>query len=212
MNWDDGICWHLEQDASEAPDLSADTLSLAFVRDDHLHVTNGTVEDAYIDSLRKASYRRAERTTQRAILPQTFRMLLSRFPSGYSPIVLPRPPLIEVVEIAYIDGDGADQTMADFDIARPLLLENKRASVRPAYGESWPATRSQADAVTVTFRAGYLDVRVSPEQLVVPEDIDHGRLLLIGELYKQRSESVQAITSTPAYLRSRDLFLAHKVY
>lgn len=205
------IAWHLEQ--VEAPDLTAgDTLTLAFVRDHHLRCPNGSAEDAYITRLLKTSYRAAERTTRRAHLPQTWALVMDRFPSGE--IVVPRPPLLAVDDITYIDTDGIEQLWGGsplpYQVSAPVGPQAPRGRIRPVYGTSWPATRSQMDAVVVTFQAGYAAAG-SPPVATVPEDIDHGRLLVIHELYKQRSESVHAIQN-PAMIRARDLWLGYRAY
>ena len=210
--WDDGVDSHLE--LVTAHDWDADPLTLESVRDDHLRVTNGSVEDDYIASLIKTSYREAEATTWRALLPQTWRLSMSRFPCQY--IELPMPPCIEVSAITYVDEDGALQTWTGsplpYDVVIPIGPKAGKAEICPAYGEEWPSTRAQARAVFVTFRAGYLDESVSPDAPNIPEDITHGRLLMIGELYKQRSDSVHAFNQNPAIIRSRDLWLRYRAY
>lgn len=209
--WDDGVESHLE--LVTAHDWDDDPLSLAFVRDDHLRVTNGTAEDDYIESLMRTSYREAEATTWRALLPQTWKLSLSKFPCLY--IQLPMPPCIEVESITYTDVDGVEQAWdgspLPYDVVIPSGPKAKKAEIWPAYGEEWPTTRVQPRAVEITFRAGYVTVG-SPETPDIPEDITHGRLLMIGELYKQRSDSVHAFNQNPAIIRSRDLWLRYRAY
>jgi uncharacterized phiE125 gp8 family phage protein len=201
--------WHLEQ--VEKPDASLDPLVLASVRADHLRVTN-TAENDYIAGLIRTSDRMAERTTRRAHLTQTWALVLSRFPYGCDPLLMPRPPLQAIESITYIDADGAEQTWSSalYEVSSPSGPEAGFGSVAPAYDEIWPVTRfGIQDAVTVTFRAGYPEIG-SPATCDVPEDITHGRLLVIAEMYKQRSESMASLS--PAMIRARDLWMGYRVY
>lgn len=214
ISWDESVRWHLEQ--VTAPDVAgSDTLALAFVRDDHLRAANGTLEDDYITRLLKTSYRHAERVTRRAHLLQTWALVLDRFPCG--DIVLPKPPLQSVTSITYIDEDGAEIELLgspvgqEFQVSTPSGPKAARGRIRPVYDETWPSTRRVLDAVRIEFVCGYPLVG-SPGVADVPEDIDHGRLLVIGEMYKQRSESVHAFNQNPAVIRARDLWLDYRAY
>jgi hypothetical protein len=53
---------------------------------------------------------------------------------------------------------------------------------------------------------------VSPAEPSIPEDILHGQLLVIGEMYKLRSLSVHAFNQAPAVLQARNLWNAYRVY
>lgn len=187
------------------------TLELAFVRDQHLRSPNGTAEDAYIKTLIATSQSLAERITRRALLTQTWRLVLDGFPeTATGAITIPKPPLQSVTSITYVDEDGVTQTWGGsplpYEVSAPSGPTAGYARIRLAYDQSWPTTRTQADAVIVTFVAGWEDV----EQ--VPADIIHAQLLIIGELYKQRSDSVHAFNQNPALIRSRDLLLNYRVF
>lgn len=186
---------------------TSEPLELDFVRDQHLRVANGSEEDWYLEQLIKAARRAGERITRRAFYPQTWAYVLDAFPA-YE-IVLPRPPLRSVTSITYLDEDGVEQTLAGspsgYVVTTPSGPYAKYGRIRPAYDETWPATRNQIGAVTVTFEAGY-DVGD------VPEDILQGMLLTVGEFYKQRSESVHAFNQNPALIRARDLWLGYRCY
>lgn len=186
------------------------TLTLAFVRDQHLRSPNGTAEDAYIKSLIATSQRLAERITRRSLLTQTWDYVLDAFPCGTASIVIPRPPIQSVTSVTYIDADGVEQTWGgsplSYDVSIPSGPTAGYARIAPAYGQTWPVARTQMDAVRVRFVAGWEDVEN------VPEDIIHGQLLVIGELYKQRSESVHAFNQNPALIRARDLWLQYRVH
>lgn len=205
--WDDGVCWFLEQ--LTTPDITADPLTLESVRDDHLRSPNGNEEDDYITRLMVTSLRMAERVTNRSLLPTSRRQVMDRFPYE---IVLQHPPLIDVDNIVYVDLNGVEQTIAGgspaaFWMSAPLGPRAPKGRLRPLYGTCWPSTRCQPDAVRVTYSAGY---PLIDDVADIPEDITHGRLLVIAELYKQRSESVPVVLS-PALIRARNLWLQYRL-
>lgn len=206
--WDQHADWYLEQLAT--PDASTDPLDLASVRDDHLRSPNGTAEDTYISGLIRTSLRMAERVTNRSLLPTSWRQVHDRFPYE---IVLQRPPLLTVSGITYVGTDGNEHTLAGgspeaFWMIAPLGPKAPKGRLRPLYGTCWPAARCQPDAVRVSFTGGY--PLVGTDVADIPEDITHGRLLVIGELYKQRSESVHAFNQNPALMRARDMWLGYR--
>jgi uncharacterized phiE125 gp8 family phage protein len=209
--WDFGITWHLEE--IEGPDLDNDTLTLAAIRDDHLRGVNGTAEDNYIERLRKVSYRMAERATRRAHLQQTWDLVLSGFPLSF--IEVPKPPLQSVTSIEYTDDSGEVQQLltspVEVQVVAPTGPKAGKGRIYPAAGASWPSTLSNLrEAVRIRFTAGYPLTEGSPASADVPEDIDQGRLLLIGEMFKNRSESVSGLD--PAFIRAKDIWLEYRVY
>ena len=209
--WDRGLWWRLVRTVN--PEASLDPLTVAAVRDDHLKLTNGSAEDAYVQRLIDVSLAYAERITRRRLLTQTWALLLDRFPAEY--IELPIAPIQEVVSITYVDPDGVTQTWGSspfpYVVTNPTVESNEKATIRLGFNETFPSTRAQPEAVRVTVTVGYPEVG-SPLVCDVPDDIEHGRLLVIGELYKQRTESVHGLASTPAIIRARDLWLQHRVY
>lgn len=95
-----------------------------------------------------------EELTGRAFIEQTRTFKIDQFPSGDEPIYLPRPPLISVTSISYVDENGASQTLTvttDYKVDST----SEPARIVPAYGVSWPSTRSEIDAVTIVAKCGY---------------------------------------------------------
>lgn len=204
MRWDAGVRWHVD---TVTPTV-LQPVTLTFVRDEHLRAMNESAEDVYLQALIGTATRMAERVTQRALLTQTLRLVLDRFPCGE--IALPCPPLQAVTSIDYIDPAGDTQTLPGgspeaFHVIAPTGPSAAPALLTPLYGETWPTTRAQRDAVRVTYTAGYTAV-------TLPDDIRHGILLVIGELYKQRSESVHTLGQTPALIRARTLWRGYRVF
>lgn len=115
----------------------------------------------------------AERFTGRAFAVKRYKLTLDEFPDGA--IVLKNPPLVDVVSVEYVNADEQLQTLdetaytTDKSLLEPWVI--------PA--DSWPATASIANAVRVTYDAGY-----APES--VPKDALWAMLLLLGHAFKNR--------------------------
>jgi len=204
--WDDGVRWHLEQSAADAPDLADDTLDLDFILSHHLKSAHPAAETTYVDHLRKVSLREAERQTGRSLLPQWWTMMLDQFPWG--DIVLPRPPLLEVESITYLDSAEVETVLSpaspqSFLVDAPSGERAEKGRVMPMRGAAWPSVSPGSGAVAVRFRAGYLGG--------IPDEIQHGRLVAIAEMTKQRSESVH-ISQSAAMRTARRFFYGYKVY
>ena len=208
--WSDGI--RVSRHLVTGYDSDDDPITLESVRDDHLRTVNGSAEDDYISGLIATSLRLAQRKTQKRILPETWRLDLSGFPSCH--IELPYPPLIEVTSITYYDADG-DLTTLDADeytVDAPFGPEAARGSVRLVDGGTWPTTSVRPDAVKVTFRCGYVDGSVSPEAVDVPADLTHARLLVIKDLYEQRGSATVGVGTsvTPNVTTANEIFESYR--
>lgn len=150
----------------------------------HLRIDDDdTSQDSLIQTLIQAAREYIERILGRALVTQTWKFTLDRFPrysqygslqyqstglwtqripitelsSRYWPdrssIRLPKSPVQNVTAVTYIDDAGVTQTLA----ASKYLVDvtGEPARIAPAYGEIWPVTRQQMGAVNITFVAGY---------------------------------------------------------
>jgi uncharacterized phiE125 gp8 family phage protein len=162
-------------------DATVEPLTLAQAKT-HLRETLSNVDnDAYITSLITTARQAAENEIHRSLLQTTWLLTLDAFPAKFE---LQRPPLISVDWVKYIDTDGDLQTM---DAADYLVTAGKEpGEIAPVYGTSWPASRCQAGAITVQFKAGYGTTADK-----VPGPIVQWIKLAIGELYANRSASAQ---------------------
>lgn len=137
---------------------------------------DGTAEDGLIDGLIAAASDYIAAYTGRALASTTLRLDLDDFADE---IFLPVGPVQSVTSVAYYDTAGASQTLAgtvyqtDFvsDPARILLAD----------GQSWPTVDARANAVSITFVAGYSSV---------PAAIKQACLLLIGDWYRGRENTL----------------------
>ena len=161
----------------------------------HLRVTD-TADDTLITSLIQAAREYAESYCRRSLLTQTWKLTLDRFPyslggfwicdgryysGGHAKdyISLPRPNLLTVSSVTYVDTNGATQTWA----ASNYLVDTTQTpgQLRLAYNIDWPSTRTDPNAVAITYTAGY-----GASATAVPEAIKSAIKLMVGWWYEQR--------------------------
>ncbi|HUS81711.1 MAG TPA: hypothetical protein VM013_00450 [Dehalococcoidia bacterium] len=139
--------------------------------------TTNTTTDPQLNALIKVARQQAETFTRRALITQTWDLLLDCFPTEL--IRLPLPPLVSVESIYYINQAGTSTLWDDslYSVDIPAGDHAERGSITLAYAESWPTTRGIANAVTVEFTAGY------GAAAAVPQGIKQALLLMIGQWY-----------------------------
>jgi hypothetical protein len=102
------------------------------------------------------------------------------------PIELPRGNLAElenddpaVESVTYIDPNGVQQTLTE---TVDYTVDNVSVPGRilPAYGKSWPATRSQWDAVRITYSVGWAKEDI-------PAPLKQAMLVALAEMYEHRT-------------------------
>lgn len=144
-------------------------------------------DDALITSLIAAAREEVESRAGRSLRTQTWDLKIDQFPSANQPIVLPLPPLQSVTSVTYVDADGATQTWdaGNYSVDAPGGPRATRGMVIPGYGISYPTTRSQLNAVTVRFVAGYADDEA-------PEPLRNAMLLIVGNRYENRESAIEA--------------------
>jgi uncharacterized phiE125 gp8 family phage protein len=162
-------------------DATTEPVTLAEAKT-HLRVVD-TAEDDYITALIGVARQHAEMLTGRQFITGTFTLTLDRFPGYFGDITLPRPSLIGVSSITYIDLDGATQTVS------PALYQvdaqSQPGRLRPAYAQSWPTAKEQMNCVTITFTAGFGAAASN-----VPKAIKQAVLLLVSQWFENREPLV----------------------
>ena len=167
---------------------------------DHLRV-DGSDDDALISVLITAARKWAEEYTGRQFVTATWDWFLDGFCPSFS---APLPPLQSVTSIKYLDTAGAEQTLDAATYRVDAVSEPGRIALD--YGKTWPSTYSVINAVTVRFVAGY------GAAAAVPEPIRQAILILIGELYEQRQESIIGNIQTAVPFGVRALLTPYKVW
>lgn len=162
----------------------------------HCRIEHSFDDDVYLPALIKAARMFAEDYTDRAFITQTWAYKLDEFPCSsfenpYAAIVLPRARAIAISSIAYVDEDGTTQTLSSS--LYQVDTSSEPARVIPAWGETWPDTRSQLNAVTITYTAGY------GAAAAVPENIKLAIKFLVGQWYENREPTVTGtiVTEVP---------------
>lgn len=107
-------------------------------------------QDARLAALIASAREACEHELGRALITQTWELVLDAFPAG---IRLPYPPAQSVTSVKYVDPDGTLQTLSA--PSYQLDSHSEPAWLVPAYGYSWPATRPEPNAVRVQFVAGF---------------------------------------------------------
>jgi uncharacterized phiE125 gp8 family phage protein len=149
----------------------------------HLRVSEqDATDDFLITDLLAAVDERAELWTQRALLTQTWNYVLDGFPrEGY--IELPKPPLISVTSVQYVDTQGVTQTWpsSKYLVQAPAGPRAARGRLALPFASVWPITLRQMGAVTVQFVCGYGNAPTT-----VPGMIRSALRLDLGSLYTNR--------------------------
>jgi hypothetical protein len=189
-----------------APTVEPLTVSDAVVKQ-ALRVID-TAEDAYITLLLTMAREACERITRRALMTQTWALTMDKFPApgmetssanwygpawgtGPGPLTVTRPdgvsqteiwlpkcPIASVSSIVYWDQFGVQQTLDPSQYIVDTASEPGR--ITPAVNSAWPATWNRANAVTVTYVAGW------PDAASVPASVKQWILMTVATLYENR--------------------------
>lgn len=157
--------------AEEPVDLLEAKLQLRLGPDPH-------EDDTLIQGLIRLAREHVESVTNRALMAQTWDALYPCFPAVFE---IPRPPLIEIVSVSYVDTSGATQVVGAsvYQVQRSSGPWAERARVAPVYGQTWPITQPDTlEAVTVRFTAGYGTTKDT-----VPETLRQAMLHFISDHY-----------------------------
>jgi uncharacterized phiE125 gp8 family phage protein len=142
----------------------------------HLRV-DGTDEDTLIASLILTSRLHVEAGLGLALITQSWRLLLDRWPAEKD-LELPLRPLQSIDEVRVLSADGdptiiaAGNYLADSASVPPRLVRT---------GVIWPQPGQAANGIEIDFTAGYGDAASD-----VPAPIRQAVLLLIAHWYERR--------------------------
>jgi len=181
----------------QTADAAVEPVTLAEAKA-HMNITDGN-DDNYIPGLIKGARRRLENEMRRALITQTWRFHLDHFPFfrqrtfpvGYMPIELPRPPLLAITSLKYMDPtDPTGQTLLTLTLNTDFIVDSNSepARIQSIGSNAWPATLRQIGAVQIIYTAGY-----GPDATTVPEDIKMAIMQVVAHWYENR-ESVFADT------------------
>jgi uncharacterized phiE125 gp8 family phage protein len=159
---------------------------------DHMRVTLD--DDDYLIAQYIAEARGwFERQYDYTIYETTYEVAFQRFPTGSTPLELPRAtPLVSVTSVKYTDSDGTETTWSSDEYV--LDLYGYPGNLRPAYNESYPSfTAYPVNPILVRYTAGSTAIREDLKGII--------RLLVAGKYENRESESVVPGTMTTLALR-----------
>lgn len=142
----------------------------------HLRVDT-TDENALITAYIMAAAELAEQATGRALMPQTWELTLDAFPEAFE---ITRVPAVSITSLKYWDITGIQQTLGTALYTLDNADDYDSARVIPVYGENWPGTREQTNAVALRYVAGYATAGN------VPDSIKAWIKLQVGAMYENR--------------------------
>lgn len=163
-----------------------------YVSDVQIHCrldSTDPTENSLLEALITAARSHVEMITGRALITQTWQLLLDEWPAT-DRIMLPKPPLQSVAAVTYVDSDDTTNTLDastyDLELAHsvPPVLNPyvSNGYLVLGYGEDWPSdTLRPAAPITVEFVCGY------GEAEAVPVAMKQAMLLLVGHWYENRT-------------------------
>jgi len=141
----------------------------------HLRV-DGAAEDTLIASLIMTSRLHVEAALDLALITQSWRLVLDRWPQARH-VVLPLRPLQTVEEVRVIASDGEPTIVA----ASAYLVDAVRAPPRLVRRSPLPVPGREVGGIEIDFTAGYGDAAED-----VPAPIRQALLQLVAHWYEHR--------------------------
>lgn len=168
---------------------------------DHLNITDD-MDDSIIEFIIQSAREAVENMTGRTLINRTYEHSRTTLDNE---ICLPYPMLQNVSNIAYIDTDGAAQTLA----TSLYEVDTKRTPGRvvKAYGQAYPSVRDKINAVTITYVAGY-----GANAQDVPSPLRSAMLLLIGLWYENRESVIIGTISSELPMGVKFLIAPYIIY
>jgi len=150
---------------------------------EHLRI-NSTAEDEYIKILIMAAREQAENKLNRALVPQTWRLVLDGFPEhDTAAITLLNPPLSTVTTDVTITFTKDDTLYSSTTLPATMYTvdhESEPGCIYPSSDNEWPSCVGDIPkAVTIDYRCGY-------PVGTVPRSIQSWIKLQVGAMYENR--------------------------
>lgn len=119
------------------------------------------VADATLTPLIIAAREAAEEYLNRALITQSWDMVLDGFPCGL--IHLPRPPLISLTSVTVTDVAGSVTAMNISDFV--VDTSGAVGSIALKYGKYWPSVIPERAGVVIRYSCGYGDAAAVPQRI-----------------------------------------------
>lgn len=142
-----------------------------------------TAEDDLLNVLIKSARKTVESIIAQSLITQTKTLYLDGWPAS-NEIKLPYPPLQEVTSVEYKPVNSNEYIVFENHYEVDTISRPGRVVLK--YGERWPnTTLSPVNPVKITYKCGFSSTAES-----VPASIRAAMLLLISDLYENRSQIV----------------------
>lgn len=169
-------------------------------------------DDTYIGTLITAARQYCEEFTGRQLFTATWTFTCNGFPGSVvlpnwirgDKFYLPRPPLQSVTSITYTDTDGGSNVLAT--TVYGVGTNDEPGVIYLKWQQVWPITRDIQDAVRITYVAGWSTVGA------IPQAIKQGILLVIGDMYEHREQSITGTIVSRPLLAAQDLWMPYRMY
>ena len=155
----------------------------------HLRIT-GSDDDTLVDRIVKKARQWCEAFTHRALIDQTWEMVMDGFPAGA--ILIAKPPLDSITSIKYVDTEGNTKTWTSTLYRVDTASEPGR--VTPAWGETYPSVRTVTGSVQVRLKGGYGTAGSDVEDVAM--NLISAMELVIGSMYEHREDIVVGTISS----------------
>lgn len=168
----------------------------------HLRV-DLTDDDDIVDAAIVAARTYAENFMHRKLITQTVTITATGWGGRF--FILPIAPVQSISEIRYTDSAGVEQTWSAAEYQ--LVKSAQPARIAPAYGLTWPVTRSDYDTVSIDVVCGYGDASTD-----IPKDIMQALRLLLAHFYENRQEEITGTIVSRMTLGAQALLQPHVLH
>ncbi len=155
-----------------------------------------TDDDDFIEALIASARESCEEYRNCAMLEQVITHVMHSFPcvsdrNPFGEVRLYRPPHLSIETIQYFDADNTTQNMTP---GTDVIFNATLGTISPKVGESWPATASRPDAVTITYKCGYANAAA------VPKRFKQSILVTLTSWYENRENTVKNLPTVAEHL------------
>lgn len=186
-----GYCQDYHLSVVTPPAIEPITLDQALVQ---CHANQGVEDDWFTDTITTVR-QDAENFTRRAFIEQTLRITFDYWP-GF-PILVPRPPLIEIESFTLYDLEDNDTSIAISDLLVDTYSSPGRVCIDSGYSLPSVSLR-EINSVIIQYKAGY-----GSSAADVPKTFKKAMLLQLGYMYECRSGEATPITEQYKNLLNR---------
>lgn len=186
-----GYCQDYHLSIVTPPAIEPITLDQALA---HCHANSGVEDNWFIDQI-KTVRQDAELFMRRAFIEQTLRVTFDTLPNF--PILLPRPPLIEIESVTFYDLEDSSTAVDIADLLIDTFSNPGRFTINS--GVSLPSVSlREINSIVIQYKAGY-----GSSADDVPRNIKQAMLLQLGYFYECRSGEAKDITQQYENLLNR---------